>query len=39
MTARYWAIVGLLITSLAWAGNALVARAAIGVLPPIGLSF
>lgn len=39
MTARYWAIVGLLVTSLAWAGNALIARAAIGVLPPIGLSF
>src|SRR5690606_9900027 len=39
MTARYWAIFGLLLTSLAWAGNALIARAATGVLPPVGLSF
>lgn len=39
MTARYWAVFGLLLTSLAWAGNALIARAATGVLPPVGLSF
>lgn len=39
MTTRYWAIVGLLLASLAWAGNALIARAATGALPPIGLSF
>lgn len=39
MSARHWAIMGLLLAALAWAGNALVARAAAGVLPPIGLSF
>ena len=36
---RNGAIVGLVICTLAWAGNALVARATAGNLPPIGLSF
>ena len=36
---RNGAIVGLVICTLAWAGNALVARATAGMLPPIGLSF
>ncbi|QJD60304.1 DMT family transporter [Pseudomonas sp. gcc21] len=36
---RYWAVVGLVVCTLAWAGNALVARATAGDLPPIGLSF
>ncbi|MEH6388719.1 DMT family transporter [Pseudomonas profundi] len=36
---RSWAVAGLVICTLAWAGNALVARATAGELPPIGLSF
>src|SRR5690554_413472 len=39
MSARHWAVVGLLLTALAWAGNALIARASAGTLPPISLSF
>ncbi|UAW97934.1 DMT family transporter [Halopseudomonas nanhaiensis] len=39
MTSRQWAMGGLLLCALAWAGNALVARATAGSLPPIGLSF
>lgn len=39
LSARGWAIAGLIICTLAWAGNALVARATAGQLPPIGLSF
>jgi drug/metabolite transporter (DMT)-like permease len=39
MSARHWAVIGLLITALAWAGNALIARASAGMLPPISLSF
>jgi drug/metabolite transporter (DMT)-like permease len=30
---------GLVVCTLAWAGNALIARASAGLLPPIGLSF
>lgn len=36
---RTWAVAGLVVCALAWAGNALVARATAGDLPPIGLSF
>jgi len=36
---RYWAMAGLVVCTLGWAGNALIARASAGVLPPIGLSF
>lgn len=36
---RSWAVAGLVICTLAWAGNALVARATAGDLPPTGLSF
>lgn len=36
---RHGAICGLVIGALAWAGNALVARASAGLLPPVGLSF
>ncbi|MFA5679227.1 MAG: EamA family transporter [Pseudomonas sp.] len=39
MTTRQWAVIGLLMTGLAWAGNALIARATVGMLPPISLSF
>lgn len=39
MTLRHWAVIGLLITALAWAGNALIARGTAGMLPPISLSF
>ncbi|HIZ49822.1 MAG TPA: DMT family transporter [Candidatus Pseudomonas excrementavium] len=39
MSARHWAVIGLLTTALAWAGNALIARASAGTLPPISLSF
>lgn len=39
MSTRQWAIIGLLIAGLAWAGNALIARASAGLLPPISLSF
>ncbi|NLY57264.1 MAG: EamA family transporter [Gammaproteobacteria bacterium] len=39
MSTRQWAVIGLLLTGLAWAGNALIARATAGMLPPIGLSF
>ena len=39
LSARGWAIAGLLLCALVWAGNALVARATAGLLPPIGLSF
>lgn len=39
MTSRQWAMGGLVLCALAWAGNALVARATAGSLPPIGLSF
>lgn len=39
LSARGWAIAGLLLCALIWAGNALVARATAGLLPPIGLSF
>ncbi|CEA00284.1 membrane protein [Pseudomonas saudimassiliensis] len=39
MSARHWAVIGLMITALSWAGNALIARASAGMLPPIGLSF
>ncbi|WP_331456688.1 EamA family transporter [Halopseudomonas litoralis] len=39
MSVRYWAVIGMLITALAWAGNALIARASAGMLPPISLSF
>ncbi len=37
--SRALAICGLLICTLAWAGNALIARATAGMLPPISLSF
>lgn len=37
--ARSWAMAGLVVCTLAWAGNALVARASAGLLPPVGLSF
>lgn len=37
--ARYWAIAGLVVCTLAWAGNALIARASAGLLPPVSLSF
>ncbi|MFN3580881.1 MAG: DMT family transporter [Pseudomonas sp.] len=36
---RYWAMAGLVLCTLAWAGNALIARASVGLLPPVGLSF
>lgn len=39
MSVRQRAVFWLVLTALAWAGNALIARAAIGILPPIGLSF
>ncbi|PAU85701.1 EamA family transporter [Pseudomonas sp. WN033] len=39
MSARHMAMAGLLVCTLAWAGNALIARATAGLLPPIGLSF
>lgn len=39
MSTRQWAVMGLLIAGLAWAGNALIARATAGMLPPISLSF
>src|SRR5690606_9607818 len=39
MSARHWAVIGLMITALSWAGNALIARASAGMLPPICLSF
>ncbi|SDS91033.1 EamA-like transporter family protein [Halopseudomonas xinjiangensis] len=39
MTSRQLAMAGLVICTLAWAGNALVARATAGLLPPISLSF
>ncbi|WP_185268591.1 DMT family transporter [Halopseudomonas xiamenensis] len=39
MSTRQWAVIGLLTTALAWAGNALIARASAGMLPPISLSF
>src|SRR5690554_3729609 len=39
MGVRQRAVFWLVLTALAWAGNALIARAAIGILPPIGLSF
>ena len=39
MTSRQLAMGGLVLCTLAWAGNALVARATAGILPPIGLSF
>lgn len=39
LTARGLAISGLIICAMIWAGNALVARAIAGQLPPIGLSF
>lgn len=39
LSARGWAISGLIICAMIWAGNALVARAIAGQLPPIGLSF
>ena len=39
MATRQWAVIGLFMTGLAWAGNALIARAAAGMLPPISLSF
>lgn len=39
MTTRQWAVIGLVITGMAWAGNAFIARATAGMLPPIGLSF
>lgn len=39
MSTRQWAVIGLLSTALAWAGNALIARASAGMLPPISLSF
>ena len=38
-SARYWAMAGLVVCTMAWAGNALVARASAGMLPPVGLSF
>ena len=34
-----WAVAGLLLSSLLWAGNALVARATAGEIPPFALSF
>tara|TARA_R110000796_G_scaffold241303_1_gene362653 strand:+ start:5678 stop:6577 length:900 start_codon:yes stop_codon:yes gene_type:complete len=37
--ARSWAMAGLVLCTMAWAGNALVARASAGMLPPVGLSF
>jgi len=39
LSARGWAITVLLVCALVWAGNALVARATAGQLPPVGLSF
>ncbi len=39
LSARHMAMVGLVVCALAWAGNALLARATAGLLPPIGLSF
>ncbi len=39
MTSRQLAMGGLVVCTLAWAGNALVARATAGLLPPVGLSF
>lgn len=38
-SARQLAAGGLVVCTLAWAGNALVARATAGLLPPISLSF
>src|SRR5690606_37639237 len=38
MGVRQRAVFWLVLTALAWAGNALIARAAIGILPPIGLT-
>jgi drug/metabolite transporter (DMT)-like permease len=36
---RLLAMGGLVVCTLAWAGNALIARATAGMLPPVGLSF
>lgn len=38
-TTYFWAACGLLLSSLLWAGNALVGRAIAGEIPPISLSF
>ncbi|HTN29919.1 MAG TPA: EamA family transporter [Pseudomonas sp.] len=38
-TSHLWAAGGLLLSSLLWAGNALVGRAIAGEIPPISLSF
>ena len=38
-TSHVWAACGLLVSSLLWAGNALVGRAIAGEIPPISLSF
>lgn len=39
LQVRFWAMAGLVVCTLAWAGNALIARASAGMLPPIGLAF
>ncbi|WP_150301309.1 DMT family transporter [Pseudomonas profundi] len=39
VSVRSLAICGLVLCALAWAGNALIARAVVGVVPPIALSF
>ncbi len=39
LSPRHLAMAGLVLGTLAWAGNALIARASAGLLPPVGLSF
>lgn len=39
LNPRYVAMAGLVLGTLSWAGNALIARASAGMLPPVGLSF
>lgn len=39
LSARHLAMAGLVLGTLAWSGNALIARASAGILPPVGLSF
>jgi drug/metabolite transporter (DMT)-like permease len=39
VSPRVLAMAGLVVCTLAWAGNALIARATAGFLPPVGLSF
>lgn len=39
ISPRVLAMAGLVVCTLAWAGNALIARATAGLLPPVGLSF